>query len=91
MCDAAMRTCIVVTLDVSLKLVGWLYDEAPENMPCRNAYAAMVRVMARVIGDVRSDERGSGTAHASARGNGGAKHSFSAAGSDSSGRLYATP
>ena len=88
MCDAVMRTCIVVTLDVS-KLVGWSYDVAYANMRCRNAYAAMVRVMARMIGDVRSDERGSGTARAAARGNGGAQHSFSAAGSDSSGRLCA--
>ena len=85
-----MRTFISITLDVS-KLVGWLYDEASLNMSCRNTYAATVRVMARVIGDVRSDERGSGTARASARGNGGAQHSFGAAGSDSSGRLCATP
>ena len=92
MCDAVMRTLIANTPDVS-KLVGWLYDVAPVNMPCRNAYAAMpiVRVMARMIGDVRSKERGSGTARASARGNGGAQHSFSAAGSDSSGRQCATP
>ena len=82
MCDAVMRTCIEVTLDV-LKLVVWLYDPASLNMYCRYAFGAMVRV--------RSDERGARAPRASARGNGEARHSFSAAGGDSRGRLCATP